>query len=1004
MPSDVRQQDSSLSQVPASLADNLQVDHRRQRRILFGGGLVVTVILVAIAALVVTSMVRDYIAERYAEFSVRAALFQLEFSMREHLLRLEAIHQEATWKEQAPISPDVLAAFIANNGQLAIRGADQFNPVLAVGDIKSPPGGGGFSRYLAVAKDIGYRLGAYTTLPEAHLRGYFYSPDGRFVGITPSPKQPLPTRPDGTVDPATLVQASTLGADAQTRAARWLPPAPDVLTGKLVMRLVQACYVDDRPVLVLVSEVSVDALHARLAGGSSVGLPAIVDRQGRVLLYEGQDPHDKERLESVLRQALPPVKGALPDLVFQGSNLVFRSTLQGTDWELYRVVSWQTLIAQMGPRLAAVVGGVALAILIVWGILLLLNRRILKPGYLRAKRVFESEHLNRTMVATAPTGLALLGLRTGEVLLGNQVMRTLADALPADQPGLAERLIQRYRSSPADDAGQTELELSVKNAAGESTELLVSAARATYLDDDILLCNFVDITARKQLERSLTEATQAADAANRAKSTFLATMSHEIRTPLNAILGNLELLEHTRLQPEQGKRLRTALSSGSALLDIINDILDLSKIESGQMTIEHVSFDLAALARDVGAMFEPVAKAKHLEFACHVAPELAQRYIGDPTRLRQVMTNLVGNAIKFTQTGEVVLEVYCAEDTPGTPDGTVVIGVVDSGIGMTAEQQAQIFQAFSQADSSIARRFGGTGLGLSLCKQLVEQMGGTIECTSEPEVGSTFIVQIALEPDHAEHADLADEGTREQAELSTHDIRLLVVDDYPVNRELLHDQLALLGFASDVAQSGTDALQLASQHRYDLVLTDLNMPGMSGYALARCLRDLAPALPIIAVTAHATERERAECKAADIDDVLIKPSPLPVIDRTIRRWVKRAGPATADARRVADPGRGVLSASFRTGLRDTLQRSIESIQTALARQNLDAVSAELHSVKGAFAMIHEVEIVTLCSELEDAAKAGDASTIAARVSEIVVLADGALARRALHESTLSSQS
>ncbi|WP_259395010.1 ATP-binding protein, partial [Ralstonia pickettii] len=233
---------------------------------------------------------------------------------------------------------------------------------------------------------------------------------------------------------------------------------------------------------------------------------------------------------------------------------------------------------------------------------------------------------------------------------------------------------------------------------------------------------------------------RAADAANDAKSAFLATMSHEIRTPLNAILGNLELIGREPLADSQRERLHTVEDASSVLLDLINDILDLSKIEAGQMTIEAIPFDLAETVRQTGAMFEPLAAAKGLQFDVFVDDALASRYVGDPTRIRQIAANLVGNAIKFTNHGEITLEVYLRDDT--NPESPIAIGVSDTGIGMTDAQRAALFRPFTQADTSITRRYGGTGLGLFIAQRIVGAMGGELAVASQPGVGTSFSFAI----------------------------------------------------------------------------------------------------------------------------------------------------------------------------------------------------------------------------------------------------------------------
>ncbi|KVU59689.1 hypothetical protein WK68_20480 [Burkholderia ubonensis] len=983
--------------VPEAL-DVARKDHRWQRRILFGGGVVISAILAIVACLVTFSMARDYVAERYAEFVVRAVLLQLEFKAREHALQVEYRHEEATWKEREPAPQSVVDTFRQQQGRVELQANASFSPILALGDLQAPPKAG-FARYLALAQDFSYRVGAYSTTQGPLLGAYFYSPDGGFVSITPVPERPMARRPDGTIDTRALMRsvlnesdmASVMGAAGHAGIV-WLPPVENRLTGRHVVRAIQVCYADGNPFLFVVSEIPVYALQQKLSAKQPGERAWIDDADGRQIASTG-DPGEAhgDAAVSAANRSWPAMKEGRPDLRYQGLRIVFRSALPASGWMVYQTMTWQTVLVGIGKQFALVLAELAVAMATVWYVMLFLNRRILRPGQDRVKRILDSENLNRAMVATAPTGLMLLELDKGAVLLENDVARATAARVADGTPPLRHRLHALFRQTAQARPAQTEGELTVDMSDGERSDFLVNAVRAIYLGRDAILCNFVDITARKRLERNLAEASRAAESANRAKSTFLATMSHEIRTPLNAILGSLELLGRTPLTDAQRKRVHTALTSGTSLLDIINDILDVSKIEAGQMTIEQVPFDLASLAHDVAALFEPVAKARHLDFSCMVDPALARCYVGDPTRIRQIMINLVGNAIKFTESGEVVLEVYLEE---ADDRNRIAIGVIDSGIGMSPDQQQNLFRAFTQADSTITRRFGGTGLGLALCNQLIDLMHGTIECTSEPGVGSTFIVRLTLEVGvDSTSASVDTPESADDAADRIDDLKLLVVDDHPVNRELLQEQLAVLGYASDIAEGGMAAIRMMTDTRYDMLITDLNMPEMNGYALASIARDRHAAMPIIALTAHATEEERAMCRDAGVDEVLVKPVPLGTIDTAIRRLARRAGAARAAGEAGQDPARGPLSESMRAQLLQTLDVSIGDIRAALARHDDERVAAELHAIKGAFAVIHEPEVVQVCQRLEQLAKQRNLLTVEEELGTLRPLAVHALARR-----------
>lgn len=490
------------------------------------------------------------------------------------------------------------------------------------------------------------------------------------------------------------------------------------------------------------------------------------------------------------------------------------------------------------------------------------------------------------------------------------------------------------------------------------------------------------------------ESSTASNAANRAETMLLATMGREIRAPLWAMLGNLELLDRTPLDDAQRHHLQMARASGEALRGLINDIQDVSQMEAGRLSIAHMSFDLASLARSVGARCAPAAQAKQLDFNCMVAPDLAPRYVGDPARLQQVMTHLVRNAIESTERGEVVLEVYLED---ARRRDRISIGVIDSGAGLTEEQQRNTLTPFAQEGASNALISGSARLRLALCKGLVRLMGGNIACTSTPGVGSTFVMQLELEVDA--DADANVHGVEDALGAAVHDgegataIDVLVVDDHSANRDLLRDQLTALGYAADVAQGGMSALRMLSRKRYHMLLTALNMPGMDGYALARFVRDRYAGMPIIGLTAHVTEHELAMCRDVGIDDVLLNPASLEAIGSAVRRFADRAEKMKLGASAV-DPTMGPLPASLRQTLMTTLEASVRKIEAAIRQQNNALVSGELHSIKGAFAMVHEAAVVELCKRLERLAKAGDLEAAAADVGKIVPMARDALARRA----------
>lgn len=384
---------------------------------------------------------------------------------------------------------------------------------------------------------------------------------------------------------------------------------------------------------------------------------------------------------------------------------------------------------------------------------------------------------------------------------------------------------------------------------------------------------FQDVTEQRAARASLQAAKDEAESATRTKSQFVAMMSHEIRTPLNGILGVTSLLRETKLDPQQADLLRTLHESGEALLVILNDVLDLSKIEAGRIEFERVPFDLHRVVDDVRRLFAGRAQEKGIGLTTAIRAGVPERVIGDPGRLRQIVLNLVSNAVKFTERGEVRVELSIREST-GRRRG-IRIDVVDSGPGMDAATTQRLFQPFVQASASTQRDFGGTGLGLSIAKRLVESMGGVISCSSEPGQGSTFRVELAFEvAKAASEADaaavLVDCGSGERLPLGLH---VLLAEDNPVNQRVAQRMLERMGCTVEIAANGRIAVEAFERGDFDVVLMDWQMPEMDGLEATRRIRELPRQrrVPIVALTANAMSGDIDTCRGAGMDDFIAKP-------------------------------------------------------------------------------------------------------------------------------------
>ncbi|WP_414492632.1 ATP-binding protein [Stenotrophomonas maltophilia] len=745
-------------------------------------------------------------------------------------------------------------------------------------------------------------------------------------------------------------------------------------------------------------------------------------------------------------------------------------------WLAVYHVGWRQVFQHpQGPLLGATVVALLLAL---GGTLVLraYRRSVIEPLRSNHARLLESEAFSRTILDNAPIGLCLLRRSDGTVLLDNALARRWLgeDHHAGGWHGPWRRSVLT--------AGGTTLGDGLAYTTPEDRHLLVTATPARYRGEPAVLCLFIDLSTQHEAEQVLQQARRAADQANRAKSQFLATMSHEIRTPLYGVLGTLELLGLTPLDAKQQDYLATIQRSSSTLMQLISDILDVSKAEARQLSLEPSPFDPVRLTEDAMDSYAAAAAGKNLQFYACIDADVPDTVCGDAARIRQVLNNLISNALKFTDSGRVVVRV-----STRLQDDSCWIQwqVTDTGIGIASEHQAHLFEPFFQANPG-TDAMRGTGLGLAICAHLVALMAGQLRVVSESGLGSSFSVELPLPsapPDpqqspppqlpaglqvqvrgslrelvqslcerlqqrgaqasvYREDSAAGLQSSAMLLELVLDDslpawagaprvvacreggvrprqvdgawqvglhrfdaivlalaaasgqplaasaegrlpatrhfgLQVLVAEDNPINQAILRDQLEQLGCRAVVASDGNEALGYWQQGAFALVLTDLNMPGLDGYGLARALRARGVSVPIHGATANADPAERQRCQESGMQGVLVKPITLEALQRLLTRITEGDAPVPVMQERPAstashgkDPPLQV-PAKMQSLFVQTMQADLDSLRQAIAAADPARVAQVLHRIRGALVIVGAPALVDSGLQIEQCLAGGD---------------------------------
>lgn len=756
-----------LQPPPHQCADDedLRALRRHPRQLLLIAGALLSVLLLAALAAAVWLHARSYEADRLQAF-IRARI-ALDAQLTRHdasYARLVTMTEYA-WRHRMDSDPAVLQAetrqYLADGQTLRVQQGPQDTPqlVLGLGTERWPAER--LHRYLGLAHSLSVIVRMAFNGPDAEAAGaaYFLDPTGHLVvineGLDDSGSGIASAERDrqGTLDqlrayahllpPASAADTVAALRPSHGRGNARIGFAAHPVTGRASLVTAFPAHDGRRGLGVFVAFEPTAGLARVLREASDSNLQVMAPN-GEIIL--GSRSAEADGVVGTLHDAgvWSHPDGGIVQYRRNGRRVI-ASLVTGTDWVLVTTIGWRDMLADGMPMLCLALAVWAGLMMGVWGLLAWVDRHVLARAAARAMQVYANEALFRSVIQMTPAGLCLVDMEQRLPQVQNELARRYAGAAERSGVALYDALVDGYAGAMSrrdENLDIREFQVFYPGGRGaEATHLLVNATPLFHPAGRVLLCTLQDLTARVELQMQKDQLRDEAEAAHRARSRFLAAMSHEIRTPLHGILGHLELFARSPLDVEQRTRLRRITQSADSLLLIINDVLDLERAASGRLDLDSAEFEPALLLERVALLYAPLAQGKGVDLDLVVDAALAVQYRGAVGRIEQVLRNLVSNAVKFTASGRIEIRAL-----PSRHPHCLRLEVADSGIGLSEEQQARLFEPFAQADASIASRFGGSGLGLSLSRQLCHLMGGEIDVHSTPGVGSVFGFDVQAQP------------------------------------------------------------------------------------------------------------------------------------------------------------------------------------------------------------------------------------------------------------------